>query len=262
MVEASLFLFALIGGIVSFISPCNAVLLPTFISYVAAASDSTKKSILMSTLYALGFTFTFAIVGIFFIAIPSLIANRLILQFASGIIMILLAMYLLFQHQILHKKNRIIPPSSDTEINPEKISMDGSGDKQNEITNISNNKKNPNEESALSKYTGYGGAFLLGFSLGSSYIPCVTPIFLTIISIAVVQNSFSSSLYLLIFYGIGITLPFVVIGAMIGKINSRVIVKMVKIGKKIQVLFALILIWFGIEIILTGYGIEAIIPWI
>ena len=252
-----LFLIAFGAGIISFISPCNVALLPTFISYIGSSSKNWRQSSFMSLLYSLGFSLTFGIIGIIFLAGVMSLENRKYFNLISGIITIILALYLFFNKEIqkiirnLKKKwkNRNLedPENQESEMNTKEIEE---------------NDQNSAEIDKIKKYTGYGGAFILGFTTGSSWIACVTPVFGTIISIGAVQNQYSTALYLMILYAMGITVPFILLGALIGFINARILVKMIKYGAIIEKVFALILVWMGTEIILSGYGITGLIKFL
>ena len=76
------------------------------------------------------------------------------------------------------------------------------------------------------------------------------------------SSPFILGMLLFSLYALGLMLPYLFIGALIGKINQRFIVKMIKVGSKLQKIFAIILIWLGIEFILTAFGIPGIIPFI
>ena len=119
-------------------------------------------------------------------------------------------------------------------------------------------EKTHQKPSIIDRYSGYGGAFLLGLSLGSAFIPCVTPMYASILTLSIQYES-SVQMYLMLFYALGLTLPYVIIGPLMGKFTSRIVVKLIKYGSKIQKIFSLILLWVGIEIILTGFGFTGIL---
>ena len=253
-VDPTLYFIAFGAGIASFISPCNVALIPTFISYIGSSSKNWRQSSFMSLLYSLGFSLTFGIIGVIFLAGVMSLESRTYFNLISGIITILLALYLFFNKDIQKltrklkekwkKKNDTIHKNPETEIE----------DADNE-----NESEKPTK---FYKYTGYGGAFVLGFTTGSSWIACVTPVFGTIISIGAVQNQYSTALYLMIIYAMGITVPFIFLGAFIGFINNRFLAKMIKYGAILEKFFALVLVWMGIEIILSGYGIRGLIEFL
>ena len=63
-------------------------------------------------------------------------------------------------------------------------------------------------------------------------------------------------------FALGIMIPFIIIGTFIGIIRKRVLVKLIKLGSKIQKIFAVILLLIGIEILLSAYGIPGLLPFI
>jgi len=259
-VDPSLYFIAFGAGIASFISPCNVALLPTFISYVGSSSKNWRQSSFMSLLYSLGFSLTFGIIGVIFLAGVMSLESRTYFNLISGIITILLALYLFFNKEI-QKLTRKLKEKLKYE---NKAIHENIEKHENQETAIEDAEKNTESEKTTSfnKYTGYGGAFVLGFTTGSSWIACVTPVFGTIISIGAVQNQYSTALYLMILYAMGITVPFIFLGAFIGFINNRFLVKMIKYGAILEKFFALILVWMGIEIILSGYGIRGLIEFL
>jgi len=250
-VDPTLYFIAFGAGIVSFISPCNIALIPTFISYIGSSSKNWKQSSFMSLLYSLGFSLTFGIIGVIFLAGIMSLESRAYFNLISGIITILLALYLFFNKEIQKLTRKL----------KEKWKKENNTNQETGINEVDNTAKSDNLTS-FNKYTGYGGAFILGFTTGSSWIACVTPVLGTIISIGAVQNQYSTALYLMILYAMGITVPFIILGALIGFINNRILVKMIKFGAILEKFFALVLVWMGIEIILSGYGIRGLIEFL
>ncbi len=259
-VDPTLYFIAFGAGIVSFISPCNVALIPTFISYIGSSSKNWKQSSFMSLLYSLGFSLTFGIIGVIFLAGIMSLESRTYFNLISGIITILLALYLFFNKDIqkltIKLKEKWNNNNQENEKNEENLENQETG-----INEVDNTAKSDNLTS-FNKYTGYGGAFILGFTTGSSWIACVTPVLGTIISIGAVQNQYSTALYLMILYAMGITVPFIFLGAFIGFVNNRFLVKMIKYGAILEKFFALVLVWMGIEIILSGYGIRGLIEFL
>jgi cytochrome c biogenesis protein CcdA len=64
------------------------------------------------------------------------------------------------------------------------------------------------------------------------------------------------------FFALGIMVPFLIIGASIGKVKQRFFVKLIKIGSKLQIIFAIILLFIGIELTLTAFGFPGLLPFI
>ncbi|KKN58484.1 hypothetical protein LCGC14_0551580 [marine sediment metagenome] len=138
-------------------------------------------------------------------------------------------------------------------------------EKYTESDNIELNNENIDAstlDNEVMKHEGYTGAFLLGFSLGYSWIACITPIYLTIVILISNQADFLLGLVFFFIFALGIMIPFVIIGALIGTIKKRFFVKLIKFGSKIQKIFALILLYVGIELLLSAFGIQGLLPFI
>ncbi len=250
LIEFSILFLALTAGLVSFISPCNAALLPTFISYIGSSAKDTKQSIFMSIIFAIGYSTTFAIVGILLTTFSSLITQMKYINLISGSIMVILSLYLLFSKQLMSKSFGKTNSSSQSSKDKETMENDRDAEKPQ--------LEDQNEKTFLDRYSGYGGAFLLGLSLGSAFIPCVTPMYASILTLSIQYES-SVQMYLMLLYALGLTLPYIIIGPLMGRFTSKMIVKLIKYGSKLQKIFALILLWIGIEIILTGFGYAGIL---
>ncbi len=234
-------LLALLGGIISFLSPCNVATLPSFISYVGSQVKTTRKSIQMSLAFSLGFCLMFSVIATIFIIISGFIRFTLWFKIFSGLTVICLAFYIFLKEYWY---------SNVTEINKD-------------IFNKNDNAEQIDDselETAVMKYTGYSGAFLLGFSMGFSWITCVTPIFLAIVIIVSSLGNFFFGLVFFFFFALGIMIPYLIIGASIGKLKERFLVKLINFGSKLQKIFAIFLFYIGIELVLSAFGISGLIP--
>ncbi|MBY9009580.1 MAG: cytochrome c biogenesis protein CcdA [Candidatus Lokiarchaeota archaeon] len=250
MTEIFLFFLAFWGGIVAFISPCNVVALPSFISYVGSQANTVKKSILMSLVFSVGFSTMFAILSTLFIFLTGFIRYTFWLKWFSGVIIIALAIYVFFSKRFFKMK-----PAYN-------LVNDSESKDFEKKDNLSENINSKTTDNANYKRQGYTGSFMLGFSLGYSWIACITPIYFSIVII--VSNQANLLLGLLVFfvYALGIMIPFVIIGALIGSIKKRFLVQLIKVGSKVQKIFALILLYVGVELLLSAYGIPGLLPFI
>lgn len=246
MTDVFIFFLVLGGGILSFIAPCNIAVLPSFISYVGSQSKTAKKSALLSLFFSLGFIFMFTVISTLIIIISGFIRYTFWLKLFSGIVLILLSIYLFFYKQV---------SSSTPKSN---LSLE-------EIDNEGNHAQDLKGGSTLDKskrnYEGYSGSFFLGFSLAYSWLPCATPIYMSVVIIISNQADFLLGIILFLVYGLGIMIPFILIGVLIGVIKMRFLVKLMKIGSKIQKIFALILFYIGIELVMSAFGIPGLIPY-
>lgn len=255
MVDISLFLLAFGGGIVSFLTPCNIVALPSFISYIGSQVNTVKRSIIMSLIFSLGFCVMFAIISTAFIFITGFIRYTFWLMIFSGIAIVTLAFYVFFFKQFLGSPQTCNIGNFNSPSNigdPKPI--------EQEVTN--NIGESPRFSKKIMKYQGYSGSFFLGFSVGFSWIGCITPIYFSIVIIVSNQADLGIGLLLFFIYALGIIIPFIIIGASIGKIKQRFLVKLIKFGSKLQKIFAVILLIIGIEIILSAFGNSGLIPFI
>lgn len=243
MIEIFLILLAIFGGIISFLSPCNVVTLPSFSSYIGSQAKTTRKSIIMSLIFSLGFCLMFSVIATIFIIISGFIRFTFWFNLFSGLTVICLASYVFL---------RGLQNSSVKEINSHTF-------ERNKTKEINYNSKSTNE---LMKYEGYSGAFLLGFSMGFSWIACITPIFLAIVVIVSNLGNFFLGLILFFFFALGIMIPYIIIGSSIGKIKQRFIVTLIKVGSKLQKVLAIVLFYIGIELILSTFGNPGLIPFI
>jgi cytochrome c-type biogenesis protein len=231
MEEMIFFFLAIGGGIVSFLSPCNIATLPSFISYVGSQVESVKKSILLSLYFSLGFCGMFSLLSILFISISGFIQFSFWIRLLSGLVIIALAIYIYFAKQIM------------------KVHQKDLKDQKNDAQ-LKNNKE------------GYFGSFFLGLSLGFSWIGCITPIYLSIIVLTINLGNFILGFVLFFSFALGIMIPYILIGAFIGKIKQQFIVKLIKVGSKLQLIFAGILLLIGLELTLAAFGIPGLFPFI
>ncbi len=246
MTEPFLFILALVGGIASFLSPCNVVVLPTFISYLGSQVNDIKKGLFMSLVFSIGFCLTFGLISTLFIFISGFIRFTFWFQIFSGITIIVLSFYVFFLK--FFKKSSV---SNEKSIK----------------TNISTNETtelegDPEQDEIESKYQGYSGSFFLGFSLSYAWIGCNVPIYITIIIVVSNQASFLLGIALFFIFALGIMIPFIIIGTFIGMIRKKILVQLIKVGSKIQKIFAVVMLYIGIEILLSAYGILGLIPFI
>ncbi len=246
MIDVFLFLLVLGGGIISFLAPCNIAVLPSFISYVGGQAKTAKKSAVMSLFFSLGFILMFTLISTLFIIISGFIRYTFWLKFFSGIVLILLSIYLFFYKQL---------SSSPAKSN---LSLEAIDNEENHAQDL---KGGSTRGKSKKNYEGYSGSFFLGFSLAYGWLPCVTPIYLSVVVIISNQADILLGIILFLVYGLGIMIPFILIGAFIGLIKMRFLVKLIKIGSVIQKIFALILFYIGIEIIMSAFGNPGLIPY-
>jgi cytochrome c-type biogenesis protein len=243
MSDLILFFIAILGGLISFLTPCNLVTLPSFMLYLASQTNTPKKALLMSLIFSLGFVVMFSIIATLYIIISGFIRFTFWLKLFSGLVIIILSIYLFFAKQFTRTEQILSPVQKHEEIDKNSNQIDAS-----------------TFDEKLTKYEGYSGSFILGFSMGFSWIGCITPIYLSIVLIVSDQANLIIGLILFACYALGIMIPYMFIGVLIGKIKQMFFVKLIKFGAKLQKIFAIILFYIGIEITLAAFGIPGLLP--
>ncbi len=87
------FFITFLEGIVSFISPCMLPMLPVYVSYFAAETDSRAKVLARSVSFVLGFTVVFCALGLFAGTVGALLSRyRVAVNIVSGLVVIVLGL--------------------------------------------------------------------------------------------------------------------------------------------------------------------------
>ncbi|MBI5681606.1 MAG: sulfite exporter TauE/SafE family protein [Deltaproteobacteria bacterium] len=177
-------LWALIGGLLSFISPCVLPLVPSYISFITGISfeeltnqeneREIKKVILVnSIMFIIGFSVVFISLGAsasffgqFFITYKDIIRK------IGGIIIILLGVHIigLINFRILQQDKRL--------------------------------------HFFREKPAGLLGSFLVGIGFAAGWTPCIGPILASILIIAAGSETFMFGMFLMVIYSIGLAIPF------------------------------------------------------
>lgn len=187
------FAAALIGGIISFLSPCVLPLVPAYLSFVAGASldelteeidkpsnDIARRVLLGSLAFVAGFSTVFIMLGASAGAIsPFLLAHKVILGQVAGVIIIILGLHYvgLFRFALLNRDVRFLPSFT------------------------------PNSGSGFVPRIGM--PYLVGLAFAFGWTPCIGPILATILTIAASQESLGYGVALLAVYSAGLGIPFI-----------------------------------------------------
>ena len=204
---------AFFAGFVSFLSPCVLPLIPGYICYISGQNLNElivgKKSVLTKTiLFSLGFSIVFIIFGAtasFLGQIFNEYSNEL--RVVAGIIIILFSLQLIGILNI------------------------GFLNKEKKYYN-----KNYSEK--------FFFPILVGTAFGFGWTPCIGPILGTILALAAVESTLYKSILLLVFYSLGLAIPFVISGYAINKILT--------LSKKLKNNISKILKFSGLILLVTG----------
>ena len=177
------FFVAFGAGLVSFLSPCVLPLIPGYISYISGQSlqnilESKKINIFSLILFCLGFSSVFVILGASasFIG-KAFLQNSDILRVIAGIIIII------FSLQLIGLIN---------------------------IPNLNFEKRFDAKESTNILFP-----YIIGLAFGFGWTPCIGPILGSILALASIEETLTRAILLLIFYSLGLAIPFVLSGYLI-----------------------------------------------
>ena len=179
------FFVAFGAGLVSFLSPCVLPLIPGYISYISGSSlnellEKKTINIFPIILFTIGFSIVFISFGATASFLGSIILeNSYELRIASGIVIII------FSLQILG------------------------------IINL--NFLNYEKRIYTEKKSGILSSLVIGMAFGFGWTPCIGPILGSILALASTEQSLNRGILLLVFYSLGLAIPFILSGYLIQK---------------------------------------------
>ena len=177
------FLVAFGAGLVSFLSPCVLPLIPGYISYISGQSlqnilETKKINLISLILFCLGFSSVFVILGASasFLG-QALLQNSELLRIIAGIIIIIFSLQLigLINIPYLNFEKRFDAKESRNFLFP----------------------------------------YVIGLAFGFGWTPCIGPILGSILALASIEETLTRAVLLLIFYSLGLAIPFVLSGYLI-----------------------------------------------
>ena len=214
MTEVTL-IVAFIAGLVSFLSPCVLPIIPGFLSYLSGISTSEADSsrgrfmIFLNTIFfVLGFTLVFSILGVLINGVfaDAAFGIRDWLGKIGGTIIILFGL-------VLMKVIKLPFLEKERKFRVKKFSIT------------------------------YVTSFMFGLAFAAGWTPCVGAVLASILTLAAVSanNAFS----LLIAYSLGLTLPFLITGLFVSRMQG-LIIKYEKALSHVNVVFGIVLVILGI----------------
>ena len=180
------FFVAFGAGLISFLSPCVLPLIPGYISYISGQSlqnilETKKINVFALILFCLGFSSVFIILGASasFLG-KTLLQNSEILRIIAGIIIIILSLQLIgiINISYLNFEKRFDAKESRNILFP----------------------------------------YIIGLAFGFGWTPCIGPILGSILALASIEETLSRAVILLIFYSLGLAIPFVLSGYLIQRL--------------------------------------------
>ncbi len=220
---------AFLAGVLSFFTPCVFALVPAFLAYLAGINLSVLKQntgfnrviFLNTVFYVIGFTLVFTTLGIL---INTLLAGISIevrhwLTRIGGIIIILFGLYMIGLIRI---------PWLDTE---HKVHVTRKG--------------------------GYWTSLLFGMTFAIGWTPCIGPVLGGIFTLSAAQPS--SAFGLLLAYSIGLSIPFLLVGAFYST-AARYIKLSAKYTRIVSIILGVVLIIIGILLFFNMLSLFGITP--
>jgi len=171
------------AGLISFLSPCVLPLIPGYISFVSEQSlqellAEKKINIYPLILFCLGFSTVFITFGATASFLGQvLLQNSQILRIVAGIIIIIFSFQLIgiFNFSFLNFEKRFEAKKSEGIIFP----------------------------------------YIIGLAFGFGWTPCIGPILGSILALAAIEETLGKAIFLLIFYSLGLAIPFILSGYLI-----------------------------------------------
>ncbi len=176
------FILVFFEGLFSFFSPCVLPLIPLYIGYLSGQNHddkkpSRKKLFLLTTCFIIGIFIAIFLLNISVQVISSFFKEYMTLMTRiGGILIIMLGLY---QFGIIRSQK------------------------------LSQTKRFSTRKHVSSQFI---FAFILGFTFGFAWTPCIGPALASILILGTSTGSFLVSNLLVIIYAIGLTLPFFIVG--------------------------------------------------
>lgn len=218
-------ILAFSAGLLSFLSPCVLPLVPAYISYITGTSigdsDSKKSNIYVlykSIGFIIGFSIIFIIMGASITSIGKVfIKNQSIFRKISGILIFIFGLHTtgIFKIKLFYREKRFL---------------------------------------SFNNTNGAFGSVLMGMAFAAGWTPCVGPILSSILVYASSMETISRGIILLVFYSLGLAVPFILTALAIESLSSK-ISRLGKYLNLISIISGLLMILMGILIFTNKMGI-------
>jgi len=208
---------AFAGGVVTFFASCLLPLVPTYLAYLTGSAK--KNTLLNSLFFTLGFISVFVLLGLTANIIGNFFSlNRGLIQKIGGVFLVFVGFFMLdiIKLPFLYKEKRF-------------------------------------EFDAVFKRWKKARAFLFGVTFGFAWTPCVGPVLSVILLWASQADTAARGVLLLLVYGLGLGLPFILIGLFFDTV-WKYVQKFSKFTVILNKLSAGLIILTGILLVLEKLG--------
>ena len=173
------------AGLISFLSPCVLPLIPGYIAYISGSSlnellEKQNINLLPIIFFTLGFSIVFIIFGAAATFLGQLfLENSNHLRIVAGIIIIIFSLHIIgiLKLNFLNFEKRIYSEKKQGLLSP----------------------------------------ILVGMAFAFGWTPCIGPILGSILALASTEESINKGILLLLFYSLGLAIPFILSGYLIQK---------------------------------------------
>lgn len=187
---------AFVAGVLSFVSPCCLPLVPAYLSYITGVSieDFSKEAIanrrMQVILNAAAFAIGLALIFTLLWGTSATLLGQALYDYKDWVERIAGVLVVIFGLHMLG------------------------------VIRIGIFEQEKRMDFSQRRAPGYLGAVIMGASFGVGWTPCVGPILGSIITLATQTNRMGDGMVLLLVYGLGLGLPFVLAGVLIGQLMS------------------------------------------
>lgn len=180
---------ALLGGVLSFLSPCVLPIVPPYLAYMSGISlaeierggQARRQAVIAAIFFVMGLSTVFLILGFAISAFGQFfLQNQVLFARIAGVVVIVFALHFLgiFRIPLLYREARL-----DADIKG---------------------------GSAL-------GAYILGLAFAFGWTPCIGPVLGAILSMAASEASLDRGLLLMAVYAAGLGIPFLLVALFINR---------------------------------------------
>ena len=219
---------ALLGGIITFVSPCILPLIPVYLAYISGISFAElsapgggkpfRRILASSVLFVLGFTAVFTLLAaLFYLFAQFLGAYKIWFDRAAGVVLIVFGLNMMgvFRLPFLNYEAKY----------------------KGEI-----------------KRKSVWSSFLIGMAFGAGWTPCIGPILSAILFTSAGGPNILNSVFLLAVYSLGLGIPFILTGLLTGKLLGLFsFIK--KHYRAVEITGGVFLIALGVILLLNGVGL-------
>lgn len=201
---------AVLAGVVSFASPCFLPIVPVFVGYLVGSTPSDsgrarRTALSQAAAFVLGFTAVFVMLWASIGLIGYVLGDyRDALRVAGGVVLIVMGLHVagLIEISLLYRQARLPMPVS---------SAVGAGAAHGLATGTTSTVSPPS----------YRRSALFGIAFGAGWTPCIGPILGGVIGMASVSDSVGAGALLLVAYGLGLGIPFLLVAVGANEVSRR-----------------------------------------